>query len=448
MEKYDALIIGFGKAGKTLAGFLGNRGEKVALIEKSKEMYGGTCINIGCIPSKSLVRSSGMSAGADAQDMASKKSRYTAGIKEKRRVTAMLRKKNYDKLASNPNIDVIDAAARFTGPKTIEALTEDGIETFTVDRIYIGTGAASFIPDIKGIEKNPHVYYSTALMDMDELPERLSIIGGGYIGMEFASIYANFGSKVTVFQDSDRFLPREDQDVADEVRKILEGQGISFRFGVGIAEIKSDGTVVDANGDEVASDAVLIATGRRPNVKCLGLENAGIELTSRGAIAVDERLHTNVPGVYAMGDVTGGLQFTYTSLDDYRVLASEINGGSYTTADRKNVPYSVFMATPLSRVGLNEQEAEKAGLDFRVMKLPVAAIPKAQVLHRTEGFLKAIVENGSDRILGVMLLCEGSPELINTVKLAMDYGADYKVLRDQVFTHPVMSEALNDLFSM
>ena len=261
-------------------------------------------------------------------------------------------------------------------------------------------------------------------------------------------MYANFGAKVTVFQDGARFLPREDEDAADAIRALLEKQGVRFRLGAGIRSIAHDGTVTDVNGDTVASDAVLVATGRKPNIEGLGLENAGVAVSPRGGIITDEHLQTNVSGVFAMGDVTGGQQFTYRSLDDYRILASALHGGHYTEKDRQNLPYSVFMATPFARVGINEQEAKKAGLDVRVMKLPVAAIPKAQVLRRTDGFLKAIVDRESGRILGAMLLCEEAPEMINTVKLAMDFHADYTVLRDQIFTHPTMSEALNDLFSL
>jgi pyruvate/2-oxoglutarate dehydrogenase complex dihydrolipoamide dehydrogenase (E3) component len=444
MKKFDAIIIGFGKAGKTLGGMLGAQGKQVLLIEKSDKMYGGTCINVGCIPSKSLVRSAALSAADADQSWAAREARYAAAIAEKRRVTGFLRGKNYDKLAANPNVTILNAAARFTGAHTVEAAGE----TFEAERVYINTGSTSVVPAIEGLAGNPKAYYSDGLMELDALPHRLSIIGGGYIGMEFASMYANFGAKVTVFQDGARFLPREDEDAADAIRALLEKQGVRFRLGVGIRSIGHDGTVTDANGDTVASDAVLVATGRRPNIEGLGLENAGVAVSQRGGIVTDEHLQTNVPGVFAMGDVTGGQQFTYRSLDDYRILASALRGGHYTEKDRRNLPYSVFMATPFARVGLNEQEARKAGLDVRVVKLPVAAIPKAQVLRRTDGFLKAVIDRESGRILGAMLLCEEAPEMINIVKLAMDFNADYTVLRDQIFTHPTMSESLNDLFSL
>ena len=448
---FDAIIIGFGKGGKTLAAHLAAQGKKTAVIEKSSQMYGGTCINVGCIPSKSLVRSAAISAAHPAEDFSKKAQRYAAAIAEKRRVTGMLRAKNFAKLNDHPNVTVLNGFASFTGPHEVAVRTETETLSLTAEQIFINTGAASVVPKLPGLSGNPHVYFSTDMMELDQLPRKLVIIGGGYIGLEFASIYANFGSEVTVLQDGETFLPREDPDIAAAIRALLEAQGITFRLGASIQSVGEDGTVAyDWAGThyDQPADAVLAATGRRPNTDGLHLEAAGVETTPRGAVAVDALLRTTQPGIWAMGDVTGGLQFTYTSLDDYRVVARQLDGGAaYSTAERKNVPYSVFMATPFSRVGLNETEARKAGYAVKIATLPVAAIPKAQVLQKTGGILKAVIDEATGKILGVMLLCEESYETINIVKLAMDLGADYTVLRDQVFTHPTMSEALNDLFS-
>jgi pyruvate/2-oxoglutarate dehydrogenase complex dihydrolipoamide dehydrogenase (E3) component len=298
-------------------------------------------------------------------------------------------------------------------------------------------------------------YDSKSLMELDKLPKRLLIIGGGYIGVEFASMYASFGSEVTMIQDQQAFLPREDRDVAASIQEILTAKGIKIIAGAAITKVShQDKTATieytqDKKNFSVSGEAVLVATGRRPNTDGLNLETAGVQVTPRGAVVTDKTLKTTAPNIWAMGDVVGGLQFTYVSLDDYRIVKGQLEGkNTYTLEQRKNVPFSVFMDPPFSRVGLSETEAQQAGYKFRVLKMPAAAIPKAQVLRHPAGMLKAIVEEKTGKILGAMLLCEESYEMINIVKLAMDMNADYTVLRDQVFTHPTMSEALNDLFSL
>ena len=450
-NKYDSIIIGFGKGGKTLAAHLAKRGERVAVLEQSDRMYGGTCINVGCIPSKSLVKSASISAAHPLEPFEMKARRYREAIEEKRRVVGLLRGKNYRKLQEDPNITVIHAKASFVGPKTVEAVMESGSLTVTAEKIFINTGSVSVIPDIKGLVGNEHVYFSDTLMELDTLPKQLVIVGGGYIGLEFASMYASFGSNVMVMQPPEEFLPREDADVAVEIRKLLEKQGIEFRLGVEIKELAADGTVFyqwKGSDIQLRADAILIATGRRPNTEALNLAAAGVEISERGAILVDEWLRTSQPGIWALGDVNGGLQFTYISLDDYRVVASQLAGGDYSRKKRRNVPYSVFMATPFSRVGMSEAEARAAGLNIKTAVMPVSSIPKAQTLRETEGMLKAVVDADNGRILGAALLCAESHEMINTIKLAMDFDAPYTVLRDQVVTHPTMSEAWNDLFAI
>ena len=448
--KYDAVIIGFGKGGKTLAGKLAAIGKRVALVEKDPGMYGGTCINVGCIPSKSLIVSA---AGAHAAKTdAEKEAYYRQSILEKRRLTEVLRKKNYSKLASLSNVTVYDGAARFTGPLQVEIKTADEILHIDAGQIFINTGSTPRIPPIAGIQTTRGVYTSAGLMDLDQFPKRLIIIGGGYIGLEFASMYSSFGSEVTVLQDGDSFLPREDEDVAAAIKQLLEEQGITFYLGAKIKKV-TDGPAVlfDWKGQErrLEGDAVLVATGRVPNTQELNCEAAGVRLTPRGAVQVDEFLRTTAENIWAMGDVTGGLQHTYISLDDSRIVWNQLAGGkAYTTAGRKNVPYSVFLSTPYSRVGMNEREAREAGFHIKIATLPAAAIPKAQVLKAPKGLLKAVIDSDTNKILGAMLLCEESYETINVVKLAMDSGADYTVLRDQIFTHPTMTEALNDLFTI
>lgn len=468
---YDAVIIGFGKGGKTLAGDLASKGLSVAIVEKSVKMYGGTCINVGCIPTKSMVHSAQEAVVKGAGSFEEQARRYAEAVEEKERVTSMLRGKNYKKLADLSNVEVIDGTAAFIGPKQIEVRTEQGILTLKGEKIFINTGSTSVIPPIKGISDSPRVYTSQTLLELKELPKRLVIIGGGYIGLEFASFFTSFGSQVTVLQDGPRFLPREDEDIAEAIKAAFEKRGVKFLLNAKTAEIRDDGeqaTVFyyqeDAAGThsdrtdesptndalrELSAEAVLVATGRRPNTDNLGLEKAGIKTTARGAVEVDELRRTSAPDVWAMGDVAGGLQHTYVSLDDYRIVRSQLNPGAkpYTAADRKNVPYSVFIEPSYSRVGLNEREAREQGYEVKVVKMPAAGVPKAQVLRETEGMLKAVLDGKNGRILGAMMFCAESYETINIIKLAMDAGVPASVLGNQIFTHPTMSEALNDLFA-
>lgn len=453
MKKFDAVVIGFGKGGKTLAGALASAGKQVAMIERSEEMYGGTCINVGCIPSKSLVHSASLSA-AQGGTFAEKAARYTKAIQEKSRLTGMLRKKNFDKLNNHPNVSVIDGVASFMDPYHVSVQMAEGIEELEADQIFLNTGARPFIPLIPGLQNSEYVYISETLMDLETLPEQLVIIGGGYIGMEYASLYTNFGSKVTVIQDGPIFLPREDEEIAQAVLSSLQERGVRVMLSAQVQSVRDDDdhavvSVVTQNGEEaLPANAVLVATGRRPNVAGLHLDTAGVELTSRGAVKTDKNLQTTVPHIWAMGDVVGGLQFTYISLDDFRIVKSQIlEDGTRNTENRGAVPYSVFLDPPFSRVGLSEKEAREQGYDVKIARLPAAAIPKAQVLCKPEGLLKAVIDGKTGHILGAHLFCEESHELINLLKLAIDAGIPYTVLRDNIYTHPTMSEALNDLFA-
>lgn len=453
MKTVDNIIIGFGKGGKTLAGALAKAGQSVVLVERSDRMFGGTCINVACIPTKSLEHSARLSA-AQGGGFAEKAERYRAAVEEKRRLTGALRRKNYDK-AVGAGVEVLVGEASFLdGHRVSVALSGGGSEELRGERIFINTGARPFIPPIPGLADCGAVYTSETLMERDELPERLVIIGGGYIGLEFASYYTNFGSRVSVVQDGPGFIPREDEEVAAVVLKSLEDRGVRVLrsaavLGVKDAQAGAEVTVKTAEGEEVLpAQAVLAATGRRPNVAGLNLAAAGVELTERGAVKTDEHLRTSVPHIWAMGDVAGGLQFTYISLDDSRIVKSQLLGdGGRTTQNRGEVPYSVFIDPPLSRVGMTEAEARRRGYDVKIARLSAAAVPKAQVMRRPAGLLKAVVDGATGNILGAHFFCAESQEMINLVKLAMDAGLPYTVLRDAIYTHPTMSEALNDLFA-
>lgn len=454
MKKYDAVIIGFGKGGKTLAGTLASSGKKVALIEKDSKMYGGTCINVGCIPSKSFVTSAAFSAKLDSS-FEEKASLYKEAVAKKTKLTDALRDKNYHKVADLENADVYNGTASFLDSRHIAVDLLDKTIELEAEQIFINTGASPFIPPIEGLSDSRRVFISETMLSLEELPEHLIIIGGGYIGMEFASIYRNFGSKVTVIQDGSIFLPREDRDIADAVAQRLKERGVKLLLSAKINSVcdREDQAVVSVEtsggAEELSADAVLVATGRRPNVKDLNLEAAGVELTPRDAVKTDEFLQTSVPGIYAMGDVVGGLQFTYISLDDFRIVKSQILGDKTRTIhNRGAVPYSVFLDPPFSRVGLSETEAADQGFDVKIAKLPAAAIPKANVLGQKTGLLKAVIDTKTNEILGAHLFCAESHEMINLIKIAMDAHLPYTVLRDTIYTHPTMSEAFNDLFNI
>lgn len=454
MKKYDAIIIGFGKGGKTLATELAGHDWSVAMVERSDKMYGGTCINIGCIPTKALIHSAELAVAGHPLTFEQHSGYYKEAVAAKTALVDLLREKNYHKLADDPHIDVYTGEGRFLSPDTVEVKAADGTLEISGKHIIINTGAETALPPIAGIGGSKRVYTSTSIMELDELPRRLMIVGGGYIGLEFASMYAAFGSEVTVLEGFPELIPREDRDIAQVVREALEKKGITFRLNVKVESFRdtAEGISIAVSQDGAASlieaDAVLVATGRKPATEGLNLEAAGIKTNDRGAIVVDEHLHTTAPNVYAIGDVTGGLQFTYVSLDDYRVVRDELLGdGTRTTANRGPIPYSVFIEPPLSHVGMHEEEARKAGLDIRVRKIAVAAFPRARILGSTEGVLKAVVDAKTDLILGCTLFGPESSEVINTVALAMKHGVTAHELGNSVYTHPSMSESLNDLFA-
>ena len=456
MNAFDVIIIGFGKGGKTLAAEFAKRGRKVAIVERSDKMYGGTCINIGCIPTKTLVHQAKIASGMKDATFEERSEFYRNAISVKEAVTSALRNKNYHNLADNPNVTVYTGVGSFVSSDVVSVRTSTEEIMLTSKQIIINTGAETVIPPIEGVVGNPLVYTSTSIMELTELPRRLVIIGGGYIGLEFASMYASFGSQVTVLESYPELIVREDRDIAASVKETLEKKGIVFRMNAKVQSVKhiEDGAFVvfsDSQTGEVVeleADAVLLATGRRPNTKDLNLEVAGVETDARGAIIVDEYLKTTQPNIRAVGDVKGGLQFTYISLDDYRIIREDLFGDKErTTNDRNPVSYSVFIDPPLARIGLNEEEARKQNLDIIIKKLAVMAIPRAKTLGETDGLLKAVIDKNTGKILGCMLFAPDSSEVINIVAVAMKTGQDYTFLRDFIFTHPSMSEALNDLFS-
>ena len=457
MKQYDAIIIGFGKAGKTLAAELSNRGWQVAVVERSSMMYGGTWPNIACIPTKTLVHEAGIAALLYHDDYPKQANLYKQAIGRKNRLTSFLRNNNYERLSKRPNVTVYTGEGSFVSANIIKVALPEGDIELQGKEIFINTGSTPIIPAIDGIKESQKVYTSTTLLDLNVLPQHLIIVGGGYIGLEFASMYAEFGSKVTLLEGGNRFMPRNDQDIANSVKEVLEKKGIEIHLNARAQSIHdtNDGVtltysdVSDGTPYFVDGDAILIATGRKPMIEGLNLQATGIGVDAHGAIVVNDQLRTTVPHVWAMGDVKGGPQFTYLSLDDFRIIRDQLFGDKKRDiGDRAPVPYAVFIDPPLAHIGLTEEEALKRGYSFKVSRLPATSVVRSRTLKQTDGMLKAIVNDHSGKIMGCTLFCAEAPEIINIVAMAMKTGQHYTFLRDFIFTHPSMSEGLNELFDI
>ena len=457
MKQYDAIIIGFGKAGKVLAAELSNRGWQVAIVERSNMMYGGSCPNIACIPTKTLIHEAEMSSLLYHGDFLKQTNMYKQAIARKNRLTSFLRETNYENLSKRPNVTIYTGTASFVSPNTIKVALPDGDIELQGKEIFINTGSTPIIPAIDGIQQSKHVYTSSTLLDMNVLPKHLIIVGGGYIGLEFASMFAGFGSKVTILEGGNRFMPRNDQDIANNVKHVMEKKGIEIHLNTRAQSIHdtSDGVtltyldVSDGTPYFVDGDAILIATGRKPMIEGLNLQAAGVKVDAHGAIVVNDQLRTTVPHVWAMGDVKGGPQFTYLSLDDFRIIRDQLFGDKKRDiGDRDPVQYAVFIDPPLAHIGITEEEALKRGYSFKVSRLPATSVVRSRTLQQTDGMLKAIINNHNGKIMGCTLFCADASEIINIVAMAIKTGQNATFLRDFIFTHPSMSEGLNQLFDI
>lgn len=437
MQKYDVIVIGFGKAGKTLAVKMAAQGKKVALVEQSKEMFGGTCINIGCIPTKSLI--SAVEKGLT----------FEQAMNHKDTVVTRLRQKNFTMIDSS--VDLYQAKAQFVDNKTIELISENEVEQLNGEIIVINTGAISNVLPIEGLSTAQFVYDSTGIQQLTEQPKTLGIIGAGNIGLEFSTLYAKLGSQVTIFDPLDRILIREEEQFSALAQQYMQEQGIQFKLSTKIDKVFNvDNQVcIQANGEQFTFDAVLYATGRVPATKGLNLEATDIQIGVRGEIVVDEFCQTHVKNVFAVGDVNGGPQFTYTSLDDFRIVFGYLNGNTtYSLKNRLNLPNTTFINPPISRVGLNENDAKSLNLPYAIKELPVMGMPRAHVDNDLRGLFKVIVNTETKEILGATLFGNQSHELINLITMAMDNHIPYTYFTKQLFTHPTMAENFNDLFAI
>ncbi|MDW7797564.1 UNVERIFIED_CONTAM: FAD-containing oxidoreductase [Streptococcus canis] len=439
MEKYDLIVIGFGKAGKTLAGKMAALGKRVALIEQNERMYGGTCINIGCIPTKSLIMA------------AESNSTFEQAMEHKDTVVSRLRQKNAKALTSSGAV-LYNGKGSFLSNKRVQVEAGNDRIVLEGETIVINTGAVSNQFPIPGLADSRHVVDSTAILSLKEQPKRLAIIGGGNIGLEFASLYAKLGSQVVVYEAAPAILGRYEPTVAQLAKSYLEEDGVTFHLSASVEEISNDEAgqvLVKANGETKAFDVLLYAMGRKPATEKLGLEHTDIDITERGAIKVNDYCQTSVDGVYAVGDVTGGPQFTYTSLDDFRIVFGQLTGNStYNHQERGFLPTTTFIEPPLSQIGLTEQEVQEKGLPYKANELLVANMPRAHVNNDLRGIFKVLINTDTKEILGATLLGAQSQEYINLIKMAMDNHIPYTYLKNQIFTHPSMAENLNDVFNI
>jgi pyruvate/2-oxoglutarate dehydrogenase complex dihydrolipoamide dehydrogenase (E3) component len=452
-EQYDAIIIGSGQAGSPLAKAFANAGWKTALVERA--FIGGTCINYGCTPTKTMFNSARVAYLARrAADYGVHHGEVTVNMREvrerKQRVVEEFREGGRKGIENTSNLDLLMGNATFIAAHEIEVhLNEGGTRKLTANKIFINTGGRPARPQLEGLDGLPTLD-STSIMELDELPEHLLVLGGGYIGLEFGQMFRRFGSRVTIIQRTGQLLGREDLDVAEAVLGVMKEDGIDVLLNTEAVSVQQNGKQVNLNvrtnqgAQTLSGTHLLVAVGRRPNTEDLNLPAAGIETDQQGNVKVNHRLETNVPGVYALGDVKGGPQFTHISYDDFRIIrANLLEGGNATTVGRL-VPYTVFIDPQFGRIGISEAEAK--GLKVRVAKLPMARSARAIEMSETRGFMKAIVEVGTNQILGAAVLGVEGGELMSMFEIAMLGKLPYTVLKDAIFAHPTLAESLNNLF--
>jgi pyruvate/2-oxoglutarate dehydrogenase complex dihydrolipoamide dehydrogenase (E3) component len=454
-ERVENVILGGGEPGKYIAWELARQDRRTVIVERA--LIGGSCPNIACLPSKNVIHSAkvadlvrhaahyGQRTGPVATDMVGVRRR-------KREMVDGLVEIHRKRFAAN-GLEFLLGEGRFVAPRAIEVrLAAGGTRRIEAERVFLDLGTHATVPEIPGLADAAPLSHVEAL-ELDRLPEHLIVLGGGYVGVEFAQAFRRLGSRVTVVEYGPQLVAREDPDVAEAVRAIFEEDGIDVILG---AETRSvEGRSGDwvhlhlrtAAGERVFEGSdVLVAAGRAPNTKGIGLDRAGVELDARGYIRVNERLETSTPAVWAMGECAGSPQFTHVAFDDFRVVRDNLAGRKRTTRDRV-IPYCVFIDPELGRVGLNETEAKQKGVDARVVTLPMASVLRARTLGETRGFMKVLLDTRSDRILGFTMLGPGAGEVIAVVQTAMLAGLPYTGLRDAIFTHPTMAEGLNVLFS-
>jgi pyruvate/2-oxoglutarate dehydrogenase complex dihydrolipoamide dehydrogenase (E3) component len=454
-DRYDAIVIGAGQAGVPLARALAGAGRKTALLEQAQ--VGGTCINVGCSPTKTMVASARVAylarRGADYGVRTGKVEVDLLRVRQRKRdIVLTFRSGTQRGLESTSGLDLLLGHARFLDPHRLEVHGADGaIRRLTADLVFINSGARPAVPALPGLREVPFLN-STSVMELEAVPDHLLVLGGGYVGLEFGQMFRRFGSRVTVIHRGPTLLGREDPDVAEEVAKILREDGLDVILEAGARDVQATPEgyrlrVRTPQGERtVTGSHLLVATGRVPNTEDLNLAAAGIETDQDAFIRVDERLETTAPGVYALGDVKGGPAFTHIAYDDFRIARTNLLEGGHATTAGRLVPYTVFLDPQLGRVGLSETEARARGHRVRVARLPMSRVARAREVDETRGFMKAVVEADSGRILGAAILGVEGGEVMSVVQVAMMGGLPYTALREAVFAHPTLAESLNNLF--
>jgi pyruvate/2-oxoglutarate dehydrogenase complex dihydrolipoamide dehydrogenase (E3) component len=453
-RQYDAIIIGSGQAGTPLSTTLAQAGMHTALVERVH--VGGTCVNEGCTPTKTMVASGrvaylarraadyGVHTGPVSVDLERVRQR-------KRDIVNSFRNGSETRIENSADVDLIFGDASFTGPKTIEILAKDGTQhVISANVIFINAGTRASRPKIDGID-SVSALDNASIMELDTLPEHLLVLGGGYIGLEFGQLFRRFGCRVTIVQSSGQLLKGEDRDVAEEVTKILQQDGVEIllnarairvRHSYGIFELE----IQQGGSKTLTGSHLLVATGRVPNSDTLNLAAAGIEADAGGFIKVNDRLETTVQDVYALGDIKGGPAFTHISYDDFRIIRSNLIEKKNVSIRDRIVPYTLFIDPQLGRVGLTESQAREQNRKIRVAKLPMSSVARALEVDETRGFMKAVVDTETNQILGAAILGIEGGEVMAALEIAMIAKLPYTALRDGIFAHPTLAEALNSLF--
>jgi len=453
-EKYDVVILGGGTGGTLAAWTFAGQGQRVAVIER--KYIGGSCPNIACLPSKNVIHSAKVASYFRRSEEFGIPNRNFAvdmrAVRERKRRMVSYWNNVYLDNYKKSGAEFIHGSGRFVGPKILEATLTDGTtRRLEGTNVIINTGTRAVLESVPGLLDAQPLTHIEAL-ELDQLPEHLLVIGGGYVGLELAQAMRRFGSKVTVLDRNNRLMHQEDDDVSEALQQLIQEEGIDFFLNAKIRKSGKSGQsvtlVIEEDGREKALQGshLLIAAGRTPNTKGIGLELTGVELTDRGYIKVNERLATTAPGVWAIGEVAGSPQFTHVSVDDFRVVHDSISGGKRVTTGRL-IPYCMFTDPELAHIGLSEKAAKERGIDYRLFKVPMAAVMRATTLSETRGFLKALVDVNTDRMLGFTGFGVDAGEILASVQIAMLAGLPYTALRDGILTHPTLVEGLIPLFS-
>ncbi|MCU1272051.1 MAG: Dihydrolipoyl dehydrogenase [Acidobacteriaceae bacterium] len=454
-ERYELLIVGSGEAGKYMAWTMAKAGHHTAVIER--KLVGGSCPNIACLPSKNIIRSAKVASFAKRAEEFGLELRSLsvnmAGVqRRKRKMVEDLIQLHLDRYKAS-GAELIIGSARFVGLRTVEVSLNDGrTRVIAGDRVFLNIGTHAAIPDVPGLAASQPMTHVEAL-NLDRLPEHLVVLGGGYVGLELSQAMRRFGSRVTVIERGPQLAGREDGDVGGALLELFRDEGIEVLLGTEVHQVEGrSGQRIrlhcqDTNGEKIveASD-LLVASGRTPNTRGIGLDRTGVELDGGGYIKVNDRLETTAPHVWAMGECAGSPKFTHVAFDDFRVVRDNLNGGNRTTKDRL-VPFCIFTDPELARVGLNEREAKSRGLEYRVAEMPMAAVLRTRTLSEPRGFMKMLIDAYSDHILGFTVFGVEASELMSIVQTAMLGDLPYTALRDAILTHPTVAEGLTALLA-